>query len=59
MNTWIIVWAVVLAVLIGVLVFLYFKGNKLQKEQQESREKLMSQSQQVTMLVIDKKRMPL
>ena len=59
MNTWIIVWAVVMIVLIGVLIFLYFKGNKLQKEQQESREKLMSQSQQVTMLVIDKKRMPL
>ncbi len=58
-TTWIIIWAVVLAVLVGVLVYLYFKGNKLQKEQAESREKLLTQSQQVTMLVIDKKRMPL
>ena len=44
-NPWIIT-AVILVIAIAVLAFLYYKGSKMQK-------------QQATILVIDKKRMPL
>lgn len=58
MNPWILT-GIILVIGIAVLVFLYFKGNKLQKQQEETRGKLLESAQQVTMLVIDKKRMPL
>lgn len=58
MTGWIIA-AVVLVVIIGLLIFLYTKGNKMQKEQAEQKEKIAEQAQQVTMLVIDKKKIPL
>jgi len=58
MNPWIIS-GIIIAVGIIVLIVLYFQGNKLQKRQEEQRAQIMENVQQVTMLVIDKKRMPL
>ncbi|MCD8021384.1 MAG: hypothetical protein LUF92_17985 [Clostridiales bacterium] len=58
MNPWIIT-AIILVIIIAALAFLYYRGNKMQKEQAEQREKLEQAAQQTTMLVIDKKRMPL
>ena len=55
MNPW-IVFAIILLVALAILGFLYYKGSKLQKEQQEQKEQLFSAA---TMLVIDKKRLPL
>lgn len=55
MNPW-IVFAIILLVALAILGFLYYKGSKLQKEQQEQ---LFSAATPVTMLVIDKKRLPL
>ena len=59
MNTTTIIIIAVLAVLIGLLIFLYFQGQKLQKQQAEAQENLASHSQRISMLVIDKKRMPI
>ena len=58
MNPWIIT-GIILVVGITILIVLYFQGNKLQKKQEEQRAQIMENVQQVTMLVIDKKRMPL
>lgn len=58
MNPWIIS-GLIIAVGIIILIVLYFQGNKLQKKQEEQRAQIMENVQQVTMLVIDKKRMPL
>ncbi len=58
MNVWIL-FAIILIIAIAILGFLYYKGSKLQKEQQQQKEKLFSAATQVTMLVIDKKRLPL
>lgn len=57
-NPWIIT-AVILVIGIAVLAFLYYKGSKMQKEQAEQKDKLFAAAQQATILVIDKKRMPL
>lgn len=58
-SPWMIASLVILAVTIIVLIVLYYQGNKMQKKQEEQRAQLMENVQQVTMLVIDKKRMPL
>ena len=58
MNPWIIT-AIILVVAIAILAFLYFKGSKMQKQQEEQRSKLFDAAQQATLLVIDKKRLPL
>ena len=58
MNPWII-FAICLAVFAGVMAGLYFYGRKLQKKQVEQKEQLNAAAQNVTMLVIDKKRMKL
>ena len=57
-NPWILT-AVILLILLVVIVVLYFKGNKLQKEQAEQRSKLLEAAQPATLLIIDKKRLPL
>jgi uncharacterized protein YneF (UPF0154 family) len=56
MSPWLIL---LICVLIGVAVFtgLYFYGRKLQNKQVEQKEQLNAAAQNVTMLVIDKKRM--
>ncbi len=58
MNPWIIT-AIILVIGAAVIFFLYRKGNQMQNEQAEQKEKLVSSAQKVTMLIIDKKRLPL
>ena len=58
MSTWQIVLLVILLVLIVALVVLYFYGKKMQKKQAEQQEQLEAAKQQVSMLIIDKKMLP-
>lgn len=53
---WIIV---VLVILVAVLVVLYFLGKKAQKRQEEQQAQIEQYRQNVTMLVIDKKKVRL
>ncbi|MBC8556518.1 hypothetical protein H8700_02160 [Lachnospiraceae bacterium BX3] len=59
MATWTIVMLVVLVVLIAALVALSIYGKKLQERQEQSQQELENASQNVSLLVIDKKRMKL
>lgn len=59
MQPWLIVFLIVMAVLIALLVVLYFFGKKTQKKQAEQQEMMQANKQTVSMLIIDKKRMPL
>lgn len=59
MQTWQIVLLVVLAVILVALVVLYFVGSKLQKKQEVSQKEMQENSQSLSMLIIDKKRMKL
>lgn len=59
MKTGTIILLIILAVLIILLIALYFFGKKAQKKQEEQQSQLESVAQTVSMLVIDKKRMPL
>ena len=58
MGFWHILLIVVL-VLAVILVVLYFLGRRLQKKQDARQEQLEAAKQNITMLVIDKKRMRL
>ena len=58
MGTVTIVLLVILAILIVALVVLYFFGKKTQKKQEASQAQIEASKQTVSMLVIDKKRMP-
>ena len=49
---------VTLIILIIVLVVLYFLGRKLEKRQAETQAQLNAMAQTVSMLIIDKKRLP-
>ena len=59
MNNLTTVLLVILAVLVVLLVVLYFLGNRMQKRQAEQQELLDAAKQTVSILVIDKKRLPL
>ena len=59
MPVFAIVLLIILAALVALLIFLYFWGKKLQKRQDESREKMEETKQSVQMLVIDKKMLPI
>lgn len=59
MHTWQIVLLVVLAVILVGLVALYFVGSKLQKKQEISQKEMQENSQSLSMLIIDKKRIKL
>ena len=59
MNPVAIVLLVILAILLIATVVLYFLGKKAQKKKEEQDEQLAANAQTVTMLVIDKKRMPI
>lgn len=50
---------IILIVLIAVVIVLYFLGKKAQKRQEEQQAQIEAYKQQVSMLVIDKKRMKL
>ncbi|MCF0133029.1 MAG: hypothetical protein HUJ72_04110 [Blautia sp.] len=54
-----IVLLIILVVLIGVLVALYFFGKKAQKKQEEQQAQIEASKQLISMLVIDKKRLPI
>ena len=58
MNPWIIA-LIVLVVLIAGLVALYIFGDKMQKKQMAQQEQMEAVKQTVSMLIIDKKRMPI
>lgn len=57
MTTGQIILIVVIVVLIAAIIALYFVGKKLEKRQTEQQAQLDSMAQNVTMLIIDKKRM--
>lgn len=59
MSTGSIVLLCILAVLIVAIVVLYFLGKKAQKKQSEQQAQIEANKQTVSMLIIDKKRMPL
>lgn len=59
MNKVTIVLLVILVILIGILIALYFFGKKTQKTQAQQQAQIEATKQTVTMLVIDKKRMPI
>lgn len=55
--TWWQILILVAAIVAGVFVILYFLGKRNQKKQDEAAEQIEASKQQVTMLVIDKKKM--
>lgn len=59
MKTWMIVMICIIVVLAIALVALYFFGKKQEKKQAEQQEQLKAAAQNVSLLVIDKKRMKL
>ena len=59
MKPWVIVMLCIIAVLIIAMVALYFFGKKQEKKQAEQQEQLKAMAQNVSLLVIDKKRMKL
>ena len=59
MNTFIIVLIVIAVILAIVLGVLYFLGRKAQKTKDEQKGAIAANSQTISMLVIDKKRMPI
>ena len=58
MNGWIVFFIIVAILIIG-LVVLYFFGKKAQKKRDEQQEQMEAAKQTITMLVIDKKRLPI
>ncbi len=59
MNTGTIVLLCILAVLIIAIIVLYFLGKRAQKKQGEQQAQIEANKQPVTMLIIDKKRLPI
>ena len=57
MSTGIIVLLVILVVMIAALVALYFMGKKAEARQAEQKAQMDAVAQQVSMLIIDKKRL--
>lgn len=54
-----IILLVILAVLLIAIVVLYFLGKKAQKRQAEQEQQLQAMKQTVSMLIIDKKKLPM
>ncbi|MGI6005878.1 MAG: hypothetical protein ACOX8E_00125 [Ruminococcus sp.] len=50
---------IILIILIIALIVLYFVGKKAKKKQEAQQEQIQASKQQISMLVIDKKRLPL
>ena len=59
MKPWVIVMICIIVVLAIAMVALYFFGKKQEKKQAEQQEQLKSMAQNVSLLIIDKKRMKL
>ena len=58
MSTAMIVMLIILAVLVIALVVLYFLGKRLQKRQNAQQEQMEAAKQTVSLLIIDKKMLP-
>ena len=58
-SPWIIVLIVVLVILIAGIIFLTIWGKKQQKKMDENQAQIEANSQNITMLIIDKKKLPL
>ncbi len=58
MKLWMVL-LIILIILVAVLAVLYFLGKKAQKKQEAQQAQIEASKQTVSMLVIDKKRMPL
>ena len=58
MSRFWIVLIVILVILIAALIVLYFVGKRLQRKQEASQEQMEAAKQSVSMLVIDKKMLP-
>lgn len=50
---------IILIILVIALVVLYFLGKKAQKKQEAQKEQMEAAKQTITMLIIDKKRLPI
>ena len=59
MQTFLNVLLVILLILVIVLVVLYFVGRRMQKKQAAQQEQMEAAKQTVSMLIIDKKMMPI
>ena len=57
MRIWLPI-VIILIVMVGALVGLYFVGRKMQKKQDAQREQMEAAKQTVSMLIIDKKKLP-
>ena len=58
MSTFWIVLIVILVILVAALVALYFVGKRLQRKQEAQQEQMEAAKQTVSLLVIDKKMLP-
>ncbi|MEY8518779.1 hypothetical protein AALC25_18140 [Lachnospiraceae bacterium 29-84] len=59
MATWQIVLLVITVLLLAAVIVLYILGKKAQKRRDEQEAQIAAAAQTVSMLIIDKKRMPL
>ncbi len=59
MSTFTIVMLVILVILIAACIALYFLGKRAEKKQAEQQAQLEAVAQNMSMLIIDKKRMKL
>lgn len=59
MKTGVIILIVVIVLIIAAIVALYFFGKKAEKKQAEQQEQMKAMAQNISMLIIDKKRMKL
>ncbi|MBP3664307.1 MAG: hypothetical protein J6J03_04020 [Tyzzerella sp.] len=57
MKTWTIILICVIVVMVAAIIALYFFGKKQEKKQAEQQEQLKAMAQNVSLLIIDKKRM--
>lgn len=57
LNGWILAALIIVAVLLALIIVLYFVGRKMQKKNDAVMQEMMANSQMVSALIIDKKRM--
>lgn len=57
LNGWVLAALIIVAVLLALIVVLYFVGRKMQKKNDAVMQEMMANSQMVSALIIDKKRM--
>ena len=58
MKVWQIL-LIILVIVVAVLAVLYFVGKRMEKKQAEQQEQMEAMKQQVSMLIIDKKKLKL